>query len=80
MPMPASAKLFFTLQQVADLLSLHPKTVARYFAIGEIPAIKVGGPGNHEWRVRSDWLDKWARDNLYDPRGGADKRSNRRRR
>ncbi|WP_368830467.1 helix-turn-helix domain-containing protein [Kocuria arenosa] len=78
--MPASAKLFFTLQEVADLLSLHPKTVGRYSATGEIPAIKVGGIGNHEWRVRSDWLDQWAGDNMYDPRGGADGRGQRSRR
>lgn len=78
MPMPASAKLFFTLQEVAEILSLHPETVRRYCARGDLPAIKAGGPsGSHEWRIRADWLDKWGVDNLYDPRGGADGRSKR---
>lgn len=74
MPDPVPQRQYYTLQQVAEILSLHPETVRRYLARGDLPAIKVGEGRSHHWRVRSDWLDKWADENIYDPRGGADKR------
>jgi excisionase family DNA binding protein len=66
---PVSSKQFYTLQEVAEILSLHPKTVARYLARGELAGVRLSDSARAPWRVRSDWLDKWAEDNIYNPRG-----------
>ncbi len=39
---------YLTAEQVAEKLQLHPRTVRRLLANGELPGKKVGGK---EWRV-----------------------------
>ena len=55
--------------EVAEMLSLHPETVRRHLARGELPGVKIGNGVSSSWRIRADWLDKWAEENMYDPRG-----------
>ena len=42
----------FTVDEVAQVLDLHPKTVRRHIREGRLPAARVGG----EWRVREEDL------------------------
>ncbi len=39
---------YLTAEQVAEKLQLHPRTVRRLLATGELPGKKVGGK---EWRI-----------------------------
>jgi excisionase family DNA binding protein len=39
---------FLTAEQVAEKLQLHPRTVRRLLASGELPGKRIGG---REWRV-----------------------------
>ena len=39
---------FFTVDQFAQILDMHPRTVRRYIREGQLRATKVGG----EWRIR----------------------------
>ncbi|WP_368830466.1 helix-turn-helix domain-containing protein [Kocuria arenosa] len=77
MPDPVPQRQYYSLQQVAQILTLHPETVRRYLAEGELPAVKVGGARAKHWRIRSHWLDRWADDNVIDPRGATGKRNRR---
>jgi len=45
-------KELFTVNQVADMFEMHPKTIRRYIRNGNLKAIKVGG----QWRVTKDDL------------------------
>ena len=44
---------FFTVDQVAKILDMHPRTVRRYVREGQLRATKVGG----EWRIRREDAD-----------------------
>lgn len=44
-----------TIEEVSEYLSLHPLTVRRLAAAGEIPAFKIG----RQWRVKRELLDRW---------------------
>lgn len=57
----------------ADLLGVHPKTVKRLAAAGQIPAMRIG----KLWRFRPSALDDWMRSQLQcsghpcpEPKGG----------
>lgn len=50
----------YTVQQLAQVLSLHPKTVQRFIREGKIQATKIG----REWRVRNEDLRKFAHGEL----------------
>ncbi len=53
---PQSAgKAFLTLQEVAALLKLHPRTVRQYVHRGEIVGRLIGG----RWRFRQEDVDKF---------------------
>lgn len=41
---------FFTVDQFAEVLDMHPRTVRRYIRDGQLKATKVGG----EWRIRKE--------------------------
>lgn len=43
----------FTVDQVAKMLDMHPRTVRRYIREGQLRAAKVGG----EWRIRREDAD-----------------------
>ena len=53
----------YTVEQLAGILSLHPKTVQRFLREGEIKATKVG----REWRVRKEDLRDFAHGELSAP-------------
>jgi excisionase family DNA binding protein len=55
---------YYTVEQVADLLSLHPKTVQRYIREGKLRATKLG----KGWRVAGHDLSVFA-ENVH-PAGG----------
>ncbi len=42
-------------EQAARLLSIHPKTLKRMAASGEIPGMQIG----KLWRFRASVLDRW---------------------
>ena len=44
-----------TVEQAAEFLHCHPKTVYRMVKAGQIPAFKLGS----DWRFRRDVLDRW---------------------
>jgi len=44
---------FFTVDQFAQVLDMHPRTVRRYIREGKLKATKVGG----EWRIRQGDAD-----------------------
>lgn len=44
-----------TLQDVADLLKVHRKTIYTMAQRGEIPCFKVRG----QWRFRREDIDRW---------------------
>lgn len=45
-----------TIQEVADLLKLHPRTVMKMAAAGEIPSAKVGRKWRFDRRLVEQWL------------------------
>jgi excisionase family DNA binding protein len=44
-----------TTKEIAEYLKLHPITICKYAAEGEIPAVRVG----RVWRFDKDAIDKW---------------------
>ncbi|MEF3304970.1 helix-turn-helix domain-containing protein [Paenibacillus sp. GYB003] len=46
----------YTVEQVAAMLELHPRTIRRYIREGRLSASKVGG----EWRMREEDVDAFA--------------------
>jgi len=44
-----------TIQDVAQLLNVNPRTVYRLVACGKLPCFKVGS----QWRFRRRMLDEW---------------------
>jgi excisionase family DNA binding protein len=50
----------YTVQELAKILSLHPKTVQRFIREGKIKATKIG----REWRVRKEDLRDFAHSEL----------------
>jgi nitrogen PTS system EIIA component len=45
-----------TVQEVAEILKLHPRTVMKMAAAGEIPAAKVGKKWRFDRRLVEDWF------------------------
>jgi excisionase family DNA binding protein len=50
-----AGKAFLTLQEVAALLKLHPRTVRQYVHRGEIVGRLIGG----RWRFKREEVDKF---------------------
>lgn len=44
---------YLTAEQAADKLQLHPRTVRRMLAAGELPGVRIGA---RQWRVSSGVL------------------------
>jgi excisionase family DNA binding protein len=42
-------------EEVAEILAVTPKTVRRWIASGDLPAVKV----HRQWRVRADELERF---------------------
>ncbi len=50
-----AGKAFLTLQEVAALLKLHPRTVRQYVHRGELSGRLIGG----RWRFKREEIDKF---------------------
>jgi excisionase family DNA binding protein len=50
-----AGKAFLTLQEVAAILKLHPRTVRQYVHRGELSGRLIGG----RWRFRQEDVDKF---------------------
>jgi excisionase family DNA binding protein len=51
---------FLTVQQVADLLQVHPRTVRRWIAADKLGAVALPGYGNKpSYRIPQSALDKF---------------------
>ncbi|MFA5197575.1 MAG: helix-turn-helix domain-containing protein [Patescibacteria group bacterium] len=48
---------FYTAEEVAEVLRLHPYTVRRLCREKKVPAFKFGG----QWRFRKDDIDQWSK-------------------
>jgi len=48
---------FYTAEEVAQVLRLHPYTVRRLCREKRVPAFKFGG----QWRFRKDDIDQWSK-------------------
>ena len=48
---------FYTADEIAKVLRLHPYTIRRLSREKKIPAFKFGG----QWRFRKDAIDKWSK-------------------
>lgn len=46
---------FYTVDEAADKIGVHPKTIRRYIFGGKLEALKVGG----QWRVYEEAMDKF---------------------
>jgi len=57
---------WLTVKEVARRLDLHPLTVRRKIAAGEIPALQLGGPGCAV-RVFEDELASWLEEHRNNP-------------
>lgn len=47
---------FYTAEEVANVLRLHPYTVRRLCREKKVPAFKFGG----QWRFKKEEIAKWA--------------------
>jgi excisionase family DNA binding protein len=58
--MPDLFEPLLDVEQAAELLRLHPKTIQKLCREGEIPAVRHG----KYWRFRASALDAWVRNAL----------------
>ena len=54
----AAVQEFLTVAEAADLLGVNHQTVRRWISQGELPAVRLGGPGSHI-RIPRDAFDTW---------------------
>ena len=53
---------FYTVEQIAQMLSIHPKTIQRYIREGKLRAAKIG----KSWRVSGHDLSRFTEENGND--------------
>ena len=53
---------FLTVDEVAQLLNVHPDTVRRWIRAGEINALSLGGPAGY--RILQSELDRFIRERM----------------
>jgi excisionase family DNA binding protein len=51
--------VYLTVQEVADRLHVHAKTVYGYIRSGELEAIDVGGGQQAQYRIDEEVLKRW---------------------
>jgi excisionase family DNA binding protein len=57
--MPNDEPRFYTPQEAARLLGVHVQTVLRSIDSGQLPALVIGGPKRHTYRIPADALATW---------------------
>lgn len=50
---------FVTIEELATLLKVSPRTLQRVIQRREMPAIRVG----RQWRFRREWVKEWLQKN-----------------
>ena len=50
---------YYTVEQISQMLSMHPKTIQRYIREGKLSATKIG----NSWRVSGHDLSRFTEDN-----------------
>jgi excisionase family DNA binding protein len=63
------AKDYYTVEQIADMLSIHPKTIQRYIREGRLRATKIG----KSWRVAGHDLSIFIESDGYKKSGSTDR-------
>jgi excisionase family DNA binding protein len=58
---------FFTVEELADLLKVHPRTIQRIIQRKEMPAVRVG----RQWRFRREWVAEWIEKNTVNRQEGS---------
>jgi excisionase family DNA binding protein len=48
---------FYTAEEIAKVLRLHPYTIRRLAREKKVPAFRAGG----QWRFRKDDIDQWSK-------------------
>ena len=46
---------FVTVEELAEALKVHVRTIQRLVERKELPAIKIG----RQWRFRREWVSEW---------------------
>ena len=60
---------FYTPQEAARLLGVHVQTVLRAIASDQLPALVIGGPKRHTYRIPADALRDYNRRPVGRPPG-----------
>jgi len=58
---------FLTVEELADLLKVHPRTIQRIIQRKEMPAVRVG----RQWRFRREWVAEWIEKNTVNRQEGS---------
>jgi|YNPNPStandDraft_1061719.scaffolds.fasta_scaffold51535_3 excisionase family DNA binding protein len=48
-------KQFYSVEELAAALHLHPTTIREHARAGRIPAVRIG----RLWRFPKEWIDRW---------------------
>jgi excisionase family DNA binding protein len=59
-PKLADSQGFWTVQQAASYLQVHPNTLRRWLRLGKFPRIPMPGAGK-DYRFTKDLIDEWAK-------------------
>ncbi|GAB5612569.1 hypothetical protein JCM37173_30970 [Allocoprococcus similis] len=62
---------YYTVEKVAEMLSMHPKTIQRYIREGKLPAKKVG----KSWRIYEWDIKNYMKDTDSDDQHNAEERT-----
>lgn len=46
----------YTIEEVAEVLKVHDRTVRRYIKAGDLKAVNLGSAGQPNWRIQEDDL------------------------
>jgi excisionase family DNA binding protein len=53
---------FVTVEELAETLKVHPRTIQRIIQRKEMPAIRIG----RQWRFRREWVEEWLQTNTVE--------------
>ena len=53
---------FVTVEELAETLKVHPRTIQRIIQRKEMPAIRIG----RQWRFRREWVEEWLQANTIE--------------